>query len=413
MAALHREGQHPDHAAQELTCVDCGVRFPFRQAEQEHFAQMGWSAPKRCPSCRRKARMQREQAAAQAEYVAWQQKKAEEQKRFDALLMDWPVISIDEIRPKSGHVLYILGNGFDLMHGVRSSYYAFRDSLGKRNSLRRTLETWLAPDDIWADFESALAQFKISAMGSQWMADSWLDWMDAYAEDAGAAEYFMAIEAAASPLQLVTRELPRRFRMWVETLCVETEARPLKGLFQKGKVLCFNYTEFVETLYGVPAQDVCYLHGCRRNKKTRLILGHMSGASDAAFSFDDASAAKIKGAYRRAMSKNAQGLLLQLLSDYDDDLTKNCGQIIAAHASFFAGLRETESIIVIGHSFSPVDWDYFAEVAARLADRSRTRWYFGCHSLRDLRNLEQLLHRLHLERSQVAIFRTDTIHAAP
>lgn len=417
MAGLNKEKRNPIHTFQEITCASCGERFIFSKAEQEHFKQMGWCVPKHCPSCRKKLRMQREKAAGQIEHEAWQRKKAEEAKSFDALLASWPVIPIEEIRPEDNHVLYIIGNGFDLMHGVKSSYYAFRDSLGKRNSLRETLELCLTPEDIWADFENALAHFNISSMGSQFVADSWLDWMDAYAEDAGAAEFYMAVEAAATPIRIVTQELPRRFRIWVESLSVGTEDRPLKGLFQKGKVLCFNYTEFAETLYGIPEQNVCYIHGCRKKRrgrpKDRLILGHMPGAGDDAFNFDDDSHARITDPYRQAMSQIAQGQILQLIADYDACLTKNCRKIISAHASFFSELNEIENIIVIGHSFSPVDWDYFAEVASNLSGSKRTRWYFGCHSLQSLKNLEQMLRSLGIGNSNVSIFRTDEIHVKP
>lgn len=417
MTGLNKEKRNPVHAAQEITCICCGERFIFSRAKQEHFEQMGWSIPKHCPSCCKEVRAQREKAAEQIESKAWQRKKAEDQKSFDVSLKNWPVIPIDEIRSKDNHVLYIIGNGFDLMHGVKSSYYAFRDSLGKRNSLRETLETYLTPEDIWADFENALAHFNISSMGSQFIVDNWLDWMDAYAEDAGAAEFYMAVEAAATPIQIVAQELPRRFHMWVESLAVGTEDRPLKGLFKKGKVLCFNYTEFVETLYGIPEQNVCYIHGCRRKRrhrpKDRLILGHMPGASDDAFDFDDDSHMRIKDPYKQAMSRIAQDQVLQLIADYDADLTKNCREIISAHASFFSALNEIENIVVIGHSFSPVDWDYFAEVASNLSNIKHTHWYFGCHSLRDLKNLEQMLKKLNIENSNVSIFRTDEIHVAP
>lgn len=45
---------------------------------------------------------------------------------------------MDAVRPGDDNILCILGNGFDLMHNVRSSYYALRDSIGKNNSLRTT-----------------------------------------------------------------------------------------------------------------------------------------------------------------------------------------------------------------------------------------------------------------------------------
>ena len=417
MTDSNKEKQNIVNTAQELACTRCGERFIFSRAKQEHFGQMGWSIPKRCPSCRKEIRVQREKAAEQIENESWQRKKAENQKSFGAMLKHWPVIPIDEIWPKDDHVLYIIGNGFDLMHGVKSSYYAFRDSLGKRNSLREILETYLTPDDIWADFENALAHFNVSAIGSQFIVDNWLDWMDAYDEDAGAAEYYMAVEAAATPIQIIAQELPRRFRMWLESLSVGTEDRPLKELFRKGKVLCFNYTEFVETLYEIPEQNVCYIHGCRRTRrhhpKDRLILGHMPGASDDAFDFDDNSHTRITDPYRRAMSQIAQDQVLELIASYDEDLTKNCREIIAAHAPFFSALNEIENIVVIGHSFSQVDWDYFAEVAVNLSNRKRPHWYFGCHSLRDLKNLEQMLKKLNLENSNLSVFRTDEIHVTP
>ena len=39
--------------------------------------------------------------------------------------------------------LYVIGNGFDMLHGVRSSYYDFSKTLGKRSSVRFYLEKYL------------------------------------------------------------------------------------------------------------------------------------------------------------------------------------------------------------------------------------------------------------------------------
>ncbi len=37
---------------QEITCADCGNSFVFTAQEQQFFAEKGFSAPKRCRSCR-------------------------------------------------------------------------------------------------------------------------------------------------------------------------------------------------------------------------------------------------------------------------------------------------------------------------------------------------------------------------
>lgn len=369
--------------------------------------------PKRCPICRKAEHEKRKKEAERLEGVEWQRRKAAEKELFDRELKEWNVIPLDEVSSENNHVLYIIGNGFDLMHGVRSSYYAFRDSLGKQSHLRTTLEYYLTPEDIWADFEDALAHFNVRAMGSKFIVDNCLDMFDAYDQDAGATDFFMAVETAADPIITVAEELPRRFQKWVETLSIGTADRPLENMFQNGKVLCFNYTEFVETLYGIPKENVCYIHGCRRKKKyhpkERLVLGHLPGASDGAFDFEDDSSLTTRNQYKLYMVEAAQDYVFRLIAARDEELTKNCDEIIAAHEAFFKSLKEVENVIVIGHSLSFVDWDYFSEVAARLSDDKNVRWYFGCHGSRDLKNLKQLLRRLGISRSLVSVFRTDLI----
>ncbi len=86
------------------------------------------------------------------------------------------------------------------MHGVKSRYYNFRDTLGKNNSLRFALETYLNVDDLWADFEDALAHIDSGAMLG--VVDMWLDNFDAYDPDAQAADF----------LQLLTQRLDLRKR---------------------------------------------------------------------------------------------------------------------------------------------------------------------------------------------------------
>lgn len=417
MADLTKRNLCSVQSVQELVCTDCGDYFIFGRYKREHFTRMGWPDPQRCPSCRKKARVQREKEAERAEDEAWEQKKAEEQREFDILLKSWSVIPIDEIQPQNDKILYIIGNGFDLMHGVRSSYYAFRDSLGKQNSLREALENHITQDDIWADFENALAHFDVRSMSSRFIIDNWLDIMGAYEKDAGMAEFYMAVEAAINPILTVANDLSRRFRMWVETLSIGTRDRPLRKMFRSGKVLCFNYTEFVENLYGIPEKNICYIHGCRRKKKFHqkdtLILGHVPGASDDAFNFNDNSYVETKSKRKREMIRAAQAVALHLVAESDAVLTKNCREIITVNASFFSRLSQIETVAVIGHSFSPVDWDYFAKVAANLSGRKNAHWYFGCHSLRDLKNLEQMLNKLNIEISNVSVFRTDKIRVTP
>lgn len=326
--------------------------------------------------------------------------------QFEEELSSLPTVSLLSIQPER-RTLYIIGNGFDLMHGVKSSYAAFRDSLGRNHPLRFYLESYLKSDHIWADFEEALGHFNMDVMANPDNVGEMLDLYGAFDEDAGAADYYIASEMAASPIRSVADELPKRFRAWVETLKIGTDERPLESIFHDDKVLCFNYTEFVEELYGVSEDHVCYIHGCRRRKKgqqkERLILGHIPDANAA--EYEEIQGIRKKNSYRSQLIDLAQDEVIRLISQGDEDLTKDCGTIIKAHERFFRSLTDVKNVIVIGHSLSMVDWDYFIQVAENALD---AHWYFGCHDIRDLENEKRLVNVLGVG-ERTSVFRTDTI----
>ena len=56
------------------------------------------------------------------------------------------------------NVLYIIGNGFDLHHGVASSYASFCKWLKKHDfELYDLYETVCSYDALWSDFETSMA----------------------------------------------------------------------------------------------------------------------------------------------------------------------------------------------------------------------------------------------------------------
>ncbi len=351
-----------------------------------------------CRTCSKKWREEQKKLKKQAENLKWKEYQRLQKEIFESEVLAYCPIPMESIHLHA-NTLYVIGNGFDLMHRVPSSYYNFRDSLGKNSSLRYELETVLTAEDIWADLENALGTLNYDLMGSSHIVDMWLDNFGFYDdEDGGAAEFYMAAEAAAAPMYNLVRDLQPAFRRWVERLEVGTDDRPLIGLIHPmGKVLNFNYTEFIETLYGV--KDVCYIHGSRR-KKEKLILGHRPGETG---SFSEKSMEPEN--YRQAVIDVAQDNVFDLVGEYDKDLTKNSREIILNHQDFFNDLASVEQIIVIGHSISPVDWDYFEEIWKKA---EKAHWYFGIYGITDLRNMMELVNSLNIENYDV--FRTDGIY---
>jgi hypothetical protein len=162
---------------------------------------------------------------------------------------------------------------------------------------------------------------------------------------------------------------------------------------------------------------VCYIHGCRKKNKyhpeENLILGHMPGASDNSYDFKDDSLRSARNPHKQYLIDAAQDQVIRLVAESDESLTKNCSEIILKHKAFFTSLTGIQNVIVIGHSLSPVDWDYFTEVVSGVSDSKGVHWFFGCHGLRDLENLEALLEKLDISRSAVSVFQTDDITVTP
>ena len=370
-------------------CKTCGKQF-LSEANYSY-----------CRICSKKWHEEQAKIKEQAENLKWQEQRKQERELFKSEVQAYKPILMKNVTP-SAHTLYIIGNGFDLMHRVPSSYYNFRDSLGKSNGLQYDLDAVLTAEDIWADFENALGTLNLDLMGSRNIINMWLDDFGFYDdEDGGAAEFYMAVEAAAAPIANLVNNLQPTFRRWIESLELGTDDRPLIGLIHpQGKVLNFNYTEFIETMYGV--KDVCYIHGSRKKKK-KLILGHKPGAAE-----DFHERSRKPRNYRQAVIDVAQDNVFDLVGQYDKELTKNSQEIIKNHRDFFEGLACTDQVVVIGHSISPVDWDYFIEVKKRAEN---AHWYFGIYGMNDLRNMTELIKRLNIENYNV--FRTDDIWTNP
>ena len=323
------------------------------------------------------------------------------------------MISLSDIPKADENTLCVLGNGFDLMHGVKSSYYDFSKTIGKKSYLRICLENYLETDDLWADFEHNLAKLNISSMCSSFLIDDRLDEMNAYDEDATMADYCVAVEMAANPIKTIAEELPKRFRKWVNKLYVRTNDRPLSNIIGEGLVLNFNYTEFVETLYDVDKSNVCYIHGCRKKIKGQpqdnLILGHMPGDSNSAYNFEDTAPFRKLSDHDCQLLYHAQEEAIMHVAEADDILTKHSKSIIKNNISFFNRLDKVNKIIVIGHSLYKVDWNYFAAIIDNIKDANNVTWYIGCYGENDIQRAKEFINYFNIPHEKANIFCTNDV----
>lgn len=243
--------------------------------------------------------------------------------------------------------LYVIGNGFDLSHGVKSSYRDFKDYLLMNDSeLIDKLDEFIDTESLWSDFEEALVEMDGDAI-SDYASSSLIsyasdEWSDAYHH-----EYQFYIEEG---VELITKRLKEHFTNWILGLKIHSNKRVKFCL--NSKFLTFNYTSVLELIYKIKRKDILYIHNKAVNTNSTLILGHSRNKANR-ISFQEKTDEDTD-------PRVAEGN--RLLDDYYEETYKDTETIIKNNSIYFNDLKNINKIYVYGHSISKVDEEYFIEL---------------------------------------------------
>lgn len=309
------------------------------------------------------------------------------------------------VLPFPDKTLYIIGNGFDMMHGVPSDYHQFRNFLGKDSEIRLALEQYLTKEDLWADFEDSLAHIDSRAMLN--VVDDWLELYGVSDPSAQAADFFTAVESAVLPAQIIRNGLPEQFRLWVDSLSPRPGERPLEKLLSReGSYLNFNYTEFLETLYDIPRSNILYIHGCRKDRNQELVLGHAPGAEDGLPLCEyGKSKAKEGPENKDRMIQEGRETAAHYIAHYEEATTKHTHALIRANRQFFRKQADVRDVAVIGHSLCPVDYPYFREIIKNCENPADVNWHISWYCEEDLKRSARFAAEMHIRESQIELFK--------
>ncbi|MFT4955332.1 MAG: hypothetical protein ACI8U3_001720 [Brevundimonas sp.] len=252
--------------------------------------------------------------------------------------------------------LFIIGNGFDIHHGIRSRYTDFADWVETVDSevhsaVERFLPTWVDAEgnvqNAWSDLENNLENFDIEQLldyGSNFLpsygADDW--------SESGHHDFEYELDRVISALSV---GLHRNFVRWLGTLSIPSQTLvPVRSIDPQAKFLSFNYTPTIQTLYG--AKNILHIHGSLADKNSQIVLGHgwTPGAKDRwEARIDEDTDTRVAGGYR-------------LIDEYFRETFKPTAKIIERNIAFFKGLGDVSDVYVFGHGLAEVDAPYFAEM---------------------------------------------------
>jgi hypothetical protein len=265
-----------------------------------------------------------------------------------------------------GHqILYIVGNGFDLHHGIESGYQDFGEYLARvdNDTYDHLSRYFSVNEDFWWQFEAQLAHLDTDSLldnAGQFLASyGEEDWSDASHHD-----YQYELDRVVEAL---SKTLRHRFGQWVRQLEIP-QAPSLAGrllpLPRDAKYLTFNYTDTLQCVYGVPDSNVLHIHGAANQVDDQLILGHgwkRSPADSFNHGIDH------EEADTRVLEGN------NIIDEYFSATFKPTDRVIAQHQPFFRSLSDIWTVLVMGHSLSEVDMPYIREVLNHVSN-DETRW---------------------------------------
>ena len=279
--------------------------------------------------------------------------------------------------------LYILGNGFDVAHGIKSTYANFREFEISRENQKFVdlMDIFFSNQtDFWSDIETALGGYN---------EDSIIDFCNP--EEEFDIDHPTRSEAAYSDspayfFQPLLDNLKSEFRAWVDSIEIK-EAEKIMPLSKDAEYLTFNYTDTLESIYGIPENRVFHIHGLRRSND-EYIVGHSNFRNeDSAFDDDDVY-------FKQETRAKVIGWMNGMYKDTDT--------IIRRNSDYFNKLSTIKQIIVLGHSLNPVDLPYFLKIVEKSGHE--TLWKFSFYGQQDIDNINMFITAAGLTNTKIVPF---------
>ena len=259
------------------------------------------------------------------------------------------------------NALYIIGNGFDLHHGLRTSYLNFRDDYVKKKSSI----LWNDLLDIygdapqknnlwWKDFENMLGKVDYDGLSKSRNGD---------------ALGFMKVR------NLMKGKLPPLFGKWIKDVDSQIDASKIElmdELDADSLFFTFNYTLLLEKAYHVKEENVWHIHGSVKHPDD-IIVGHDADAGQLV---------KYTQEYNRDQLRTSPSY-----ADYINQETLNGAKKVKdriwKEEERFDQYWDIKHFIAMGFSFNNIDLPYIEKIWNLNRHKDEVEWTVYVHTSED------------------------------
>lgn len=259
--------------------------------------------------------------------------------------------------------LYVLGNGFDLSHGLPTNYDPDLKKLAIQGErFCGAWEGYSINADLWSAVEEQLAHPDVDLI---------LNHLGSYAPDHSSDRESDRDGIIHEAEQLLEFPLERFAELADEKLDTTEPVVKFANLFREDDYyLTFNYTHTLEYLYEIPSSHILHLHG--EVGVSPLIIGYEPGALARIAPLDEYDGEENYEHYR----STAYGAVKRRLAEFEKVYQHE------ALNEFMHNISPApDQIVVIGHSLGSVDNTYFRSLVKRFPE---ARWTVCAHKASNL-----------------------------
>ena len=271
--------------------------------------------------------------------------------------------------------LYIIGNGFDLHHNLKTSYKNFRDCFAKKNQrLWKSLTDFygdIGDDDMWwTSFEERLGKIDYQRLKNSYN---------------GEALGSFKIE------QFLKNDLPFYFGEWIKQVDDVVEPDATLEIDGESQYFSFNYTLLLEKTYGIDERQIWHIHNSKRDlcDGERPIVG------------PDATEEQLLSHYGEYSKTNQD-----VSSYYADDVGRGLirsGKKVKDRVSllsdeFSKRFSNIRHYVLMGFSLNEIDIPYINKIVEVNSSFSDADWILYAHGDKDKKILPATMQKFGVEK---------------
>lgn len=277
--------------------------------------------------------------------------------------------------------LYLIGNGFDIHHGIKCKYSDFHEWLCENNPMleNRLFQVYdLHHGDLWSSLETNLGEITAESILEGYVYSPMMLFINSVAGESivlNMDDYTENIGEIGYTLERLYNDLQIEFTQWILQLENADSTQMVKVDKNKTTFISFNYTQTLEKTYGVPSSSILYIHGCAATNDN-LIFGHNKTPDE------------LLNGWENKYSEEELVVLLEAVDEMSI-LYKNVNCVIEQNTAFWQTLKSIKNIHVWGLSLSEVDMPYIKYISS-IINHNDIQWEFSWYSESDKNRIAEI-----------------------